>query len=315
MKQLNVTIFKYVPLLKMAKLLLPFLSIVTATKTTSTCNILALSGGGAFGATEIGILDSRVTDNYLPDKYDVITGISAGGLNAAFLSYYSTITEALPAMRDIFSTLNTQSVYNFSIWDILSEYSLYDNSPLENTLTNILSSQVLQQNGPTTIIGASNVNTEKLDIFHFNQMNLADRVDTLMATSAIPLVFPPRKINGSLYVDGGVISNELINQALGEISCSWYNVTFISASNHLNSTVVVDGFFSYVGSVFKLIYRTFDYQLAQLNTNCVYPRGQIVACFPTSPLLDNYSMLDFDDGLTLYNLGKANNTCDVYPLC
>ena len=33
-----------------------------------------------------------------------------------------------------------------------------------------------------------------------------------MSTSAIPLAFPPRKYNNALYIDGGVISNEIIPQ-------------------------------------------------------------------------------------------------------
>lgn len=278
------------------------------------CNVLALSGGGAFGATEIGILEDRVQSGYISDKYDLITGISAGGLNAGLLSYYPTITDALPALRAVYTNLTSDDVYSFSLLDMPTKYSIYDNSPLETTITDILTQQG-QSAGPQTIIGASNVNTEKLDIFEINGLGLEDKVDVLMATSSIPVVFPPRALNGSLYVDGGVISNELINQVLSQLPCDYYNVTFISASNKLGEVSKVDGFFSFYLSLIKLIYRTFDYQLARMNTTCDFPRGQINACFPTSPLLDNYGMLDFDNGEILYELGRTNNTCVVYPLC
>ena len=50
------------------------------------CNLLALSGGGSFGMVEVGILKSLYDKNQIPSEFDVISGISAGGLNAGFLS-------------------------------------------------------------------------------------------------------------------------------------------------------------------------------------------------------------------------------------
>ena len=59
---------------------------------------------------------------------------------------------------------------------------------------------------------------------------------------------------------------------------------------------------------------SFDYQLSRF-TDCPYPRGIIRACFPTSSELSKYSILDFDNGATLYNLGKTSNECRDIPLC
>jgi hypothetical protein len=135
-----------------------------------------------------------------------------------------------------------------------------------------------------------------------------------MATSAIPIAFPPRSFQGGLYVDGGVISNEMIHQAIGEIQCPFYNVTFISAHPKGKGNENITGLFSYISAVVRMIFRTFDNQMAQVSS-CTYPKGQINACYPTSEELDNYSMLDFNNGLTLYELGRANNECTPYPLC
>lgn len=281
---------------------------------SANCNILALSGGGAFGAVEIGILDSLVSNNQIPSRFDVITGISAGGLNAGFLSYFDNISTALPTLIKIFSNLTTESIYKTDYLGIFNRWSIYDNSPLENTLTSILQSNTQSNYPPLTIIGASNIITERLDIFKFNNLSFSDKINVLMSTSAIPLAFPPRKYNGAIYVDGGVISNEIINQAIGEIQCSFYNVTFISASSKNQSNIKVTGLVSYISAVFRMLFRTFDYQLAQV-INCNYPKGQINACFPTSPDLDNYSLLNFDYGFALYELGKNNNTCINYELC
>lgn len=283
------------------------------------CNVLALSGGGAFGAVQMGMLDGLTATGCAPVSYDIITGISAGGLNAGFLSYYTNVSQALPDIYQILSGLTSADVYQSALLNILSEWSYYSTAPLASTLTSVLSgkSPLPSGVGPITLIGASNVLTHQLDIWHFERLYVADRVAALMATSAIPLVFPPQQINGSLYVDGGVISNELIHQAMGQLICDSYNVVFVSASATSGSATprpMPTGLFSYVGAIVNLLVDTFDYQLAQI-TNCSYPRGTIQACFPTSPSLGNYSILNFDYGAELYALGRESYACETLALC
>jgi hypothetical protein len=287
---------------------------LAATVKQTTCNVLALSGGGAFGAVEMGVLDNLITSNEAPNTYDIVTGISAGGLNAGFLSYYDNVTAALPDIYQIFSELTTASVYTSDILGILDNWSIYNTTPLEATLTKILNNKVPSANVPLTMIGASNTNTSALDVFIFGDKSPADKVRVLLATSAIPFAFPPRWVNGSLYVDGGVISNELLTQVLGEKPCQTYDITFIDAyrRNALNPSI--SGFFSYTSAILKMVWHTFDSQLAQL-TKCPYPKGTINACYPTAPALDKYSSLDFDHGAELYALGKESHECFQYDLC
>ncbi len=282
--------------------------------TFSECNILSLSGGGSFGAVEAGILDGLVSSEQIPYKFDVITGISAGGLNAAFLYHFENVTSALPKLQDLYDTTKTADIYESDIFGIFSRWSIYNNAPLEQTLNRVLNhtSQTVQP--PIVLIGASNVITEQLDVFSFHDLSFEDRIDALMSTTAIPFIFPPRKYKNGLYVDGGVISNEMITQAIGEMQCNFYNITFISASTRDKNTNKIDGLFSYLSAVVRMIFRTFDYQLAQVST-CTYPKGQITACFPTSDELNNYSIFDFDHGTELYNLGKHENECEVFQLC
>ena len=52
-------------------------------------NQLSLSGGGSYGAIQIGILKKVIETDY--KNYDLYTGISTGALNAGILSYYSDI--------------------------------------------------------------------------------------------------------------------------------------------------------------------------------------------------------------------------------
>jgi hypothetical protein len=291
-----------------------FISSVSAI-TQPICNILALSGGGSFGAVEMGVLDSITENGRAPNTYNIITGISAGGLNTGFLSYYTNIRDALPDIQSIYESINTSDIYVRDILGILDEWSIYNTQPLETTLTQILENKVPIQNGPLTLIGSTNTNTSELDVFNFHwNATVSHKVNILMATSAIPLVFPPRILNNIIYVDGGVISNELLTEAIGQLPCSWYNITFVSASLKSGPNIPVSGFFSYIDAVFHTLLRSFDSQLARM-TNCSYPRGNIRACYPTYSELSQYSILNFDYGAKLYQLGKSENTCIDYPLC
>lgn len=299
-------------------LLTSFIVAFAAAAAATPCSILALSGGGSFGAVELGILDGLVESQQVPDQFDIVTGISAGGLNAGFLSYYANVSTALPELHTIVSDLSTAKVYTSDVFGVLSEWSIYNTAPLNATLTGILSGRVAESGAPLTLVGATNVNTQTLDVFTFSSLaTVEDRVSVLLATSAIPLAFPPRTINGSLYVDGGVINNEMITQAMGLMPCDMYDVTFISASPAAaTGRQTVTGLFSFLSAVIRLLLNTFDDQIAQLaSVTCPFPRGTIRAYYPTAPELAAYSILNFDYGAILWDLGKNAYNMTTFPLC
>jgi predicted acylesterase/phospholipase RssA len=280
------------------------------------CNVLALSGGGSFGAVQMGVLDGLISTGNAPKSYDIVTGISAGGLNAGFLSYFTNANDALPGIYSIFSNLTTSNIYTSDILHIFSNYAVYTTAPLKKTLTQIVGSQKQQTPAPITLIGSTNVNRQTLDVFEYDVATTDEKIQLLMATSAIPFVFPPQTMNNELYIDGGVISNEMIQQAVSVKDCGFYNFTFISASP-VHQSQNISGFGSYISAVGKLLLNTFDYQLAEYESvTCKNtPRGAIHACFPSNPEIENYSILDFNYGATLYNLGKSEFSCNTYEFC
>jgi len=279
-----------------------------------SCNILSLSGGGSFGAVEVGILDALIHTKQIPPTFDIITGVSAGGLNAAVLSYYDTIPTGLPLMINMYSTIRTADVYYSDIMNAQTAWSILNNAPLEKTMRRLLQSLSPPKYPPKVLIGASNLYTDELDIFIYNDLNFEDKMAVLMSSSAIPIVFPPRKFNGTLYIDGGLISNEIITQAIGFINCKYYNVTFISARAEYH-VVKPTSFFTYVKTVINMLLHTFDSELSHIATKCTYPKGEINACYPTDEKLGNYSVLDFDHGMELYESGKEMHECIRYALC
>ena len=97
--------------------ILLFVQMVFTNSIENNCNILSLSGGGSFGALEIGILSSVMTDPvykqvdpvykqvdpvYKPFDPKLMTGVSVGGLNVGYLSHFRDINEGIRKLRDIY---------------------------------------------------------------------------------------------------------------------------------------------------------------------------------------------------------------------
>lgn len=87
-----------------------------------TCNILSFSGGGSFGVVEVGILSQIAIE-----KYDMITCVSAGGLNAGFLSYYNNVdtnlNDGIDNLANIYIQMNNSDVYTHNFNQIQRTWS------------------------------------------------------------------------------------------------------------------------------------------------------------------------------------------------
>lgn len=291
---------------------------VSSTPVIETCNVLSFSGGGAFGAVEVGILDSLNLDNY-----DMLTGVSAGGLNTGFLSYFNSdnhnLQDGIDNLRNIYSNLTNDDVYKHGYGQLMRTWSYYDTTPLELTLERHLAG--LQYLDPyksrPALIGSTNINTGLFDIFRFDMETKKRQLDILMATSAIPLVFPPHEMGGHYYVDGGVIANEIISGISSYINCNQYNITFITASQPLSQVNEFSGLTDYVSRIVKLFLNDFNNELVEIISDpCdAKSRGEIHYCYPISSDLEKYSMLDFTHGDELYTIGYNSNKCDTYNFC
>ncbi len=282
----------------------------------NTCNILSLSGGGSFGAVEAGILKKIA----LPE-YDLIAGVSAGGLNAGFLSYYNhdqNFSAGVDHLIDTYSGLTDDMVYKHSLFQLVDSWSYYSTAPLADTITKNLQSMTTTVKKPT-LIGATNLNSGKLDIFNFASYDKDNQKDILLASSAIPLVLEPIKYNNNLYVDGGTISNEILygfEEYLIDNKCNNYNITFISAHQDLAPADNINHFVGYVERLINVFMSTFDNELVKFgNLSCPQSKiGDIYHYFPTGDL-SKFSMLDFTSGKEMIDISYNNNDYIRYDYC
>jgi len=269
---------------------------------------LSFSGGGAFGAVEIGIL-KKIRESYTVN-YDRYTGISAGGLNSGFLSHFTDIDEGIKEAEEMYSTIRNKNVY-----EILPDtgVSLLNTHPLHKTLTSVVDNM---KSGPVieTLIGTVNLNTGNLDIYKYNENHsIEDRVLLLMCTSAIPVVFPPVKYKNYMYADGGTLSNELLDVVH---SSNYLNITYISPYGLMEENdSPIDNIKDMVTRTFQIVKKNYNNPFTRLNHNCDKPYGEITYYYVDSKALNGFSMLNFDKGADLIAIGYNNTKNKKYTLC
>lgn len=176
------------------------------------CRALAMSGGGDKGSYEAAVFIELVNLMEEEAYYDVMTGVSAGSMNACGLGVFA------PEEAD------DASVFVFSLWNSLSSGDVYKFWPgglLEGIFkkSGILDSQPLvdfvnqQTEGRTVKKKVTFALCESIggdyQMFDYNASDTLPEfyVKSAIGSSSIPLVFPSVKKDGKVYVDGGSIWN------------------------------------------------------------------------------------------------------------
>jgi hypothetical protein len=182
---------------------------------------LALSGGGSDGAFGAGVLVGWTAAGTRPE-FDMVTGISTGGLAAPFAFLGPKYDEALKA---VYTQTDTKDVAILRpVRGLLGGDSLASNGPLANVVAHYVDQAFLEEvaaqhrRGRRLLIGTTNLDAERPVIWDMGAIAASGRPEALelfrtvlLASAAIPAVFPPGFIkvsaDGSTYeemhVDGG----------------------------------------------------------------------------------------------------------------
>ena len=270
-------------------------------------NQLSFSGGGSFGAVEIGIIKSLMERKVI--NFDLYTGISAGALNAGFLSYYKNINEGITKAENIYKTINNRMVYKLLP---PTEVSVLNTEPLFNTLLKVIDKM---PNEPVihTLIGATNLYSGNLDVYSFEDNDDLNKVYLLMSSSAIPGLFPPIRYNGNQYADGGTLSNELLQV---ENSNQYINITFVTPyEGYIYDNTPINSLKEMIKRTINIVTSNFNNQMAKINQNCETPIGEINKYFVDPEVLKGYNILNFDKGQELIDIGYNNVEHKKYKLC
>jgi predicted patatin/cPLA2 family phospholipase len=288
-------------------LLLQFFQFLTL---SNALNQLSLSGGGSFGAVEIGIL-KRILETGNGQYYDLYTGISAGALNAGFLSYFSDLKTGVKSAEKMYSGIRNLLVYELEPFTGLS---LLNTEPLFKTLTKVIGGMPGE---PVvhTLIGATNLYSGNLDVYTFEDNDDYNKVQLLMSSSAIPGIFPPINYNGQLYADGGTLSNELL-LVKSVTGTEYLNITYITPYEGYNyNDAPITSLKDMIKRTWDIVSSNFNNPLATLNQNCDNPVGEINKYFVNPKYLADYNSLNFDNGKELVDIGYKYATNMKYKIC
>lgn len=160
---------------------------------------LVLSGGGARGIAHIGVLKAM---EELKIKIDVISGVSSGALVGAF--YGSGIKPE--KILQIASAANLFGLMDFRI----GRPGLFKSEAIRKTLEKNLAENSFEKLSPQLIVTATDFINGQTRYF-----SEGDLINTLLASSAIPVILQPVIIDGKLYVDGGLLNNFPVEPLLG----------------------------------------------------------------------------------------------------
>lgn len=203
---------------------------------------LILTGGGARAAYQVGVL--RAITTVLPkttrNPFHVIAGTSAGALNAASLATHAhCLRTGVRMLEAVWKNISSDKVYNLQSTNLLTGASglvlgmltgknpdnavaLVNNEPLASLLSRVIKFERIQHNIDTGLLDALGITVsaygsgESVSFYqaiksvkdwqgpHRIGVRTTIGLQHLLASSAIPVIFPAVKIDSQFFGDGAI---------------------------------------------------------------------------------------------------------------
>lgn len=170
----------------------------------------ALSGGGNLGAMQAGGMRAVVEAGVEPD---LLTGSSIGALNAAFYATHPGV-EGCKALETAWSRLRRRDVFRFELTRAIAGFiGLRDHLVTTKRLTTVINEWLGIERIEEAAVPFAVVATDALsgEIVLIPQGDIAS---ALLATAAVPGVFPPVFRDGRWLVDGSLSAGCPATEAL-----------------------------------------------------------------------------------------------------
>jgi NTE family protein len=212
---------------------------------------LVLTGGGARAAYQVGVVKAvrDILGNPVANPFPILCGTSAGAINAATLAVYAdNFSRGVASLLEVWENMRCEHIYRTDAWSIAKSgaqwllammlisrknpVSLLDNAPLREMLERNLDFQKIQNHIDSGALYAACVTASGytsgqsvsffqggsgLEGWERNQrigaavpMNL----DLLLASAALPFIFPAVKFNREYFGDGSMRQIAPVSPAL-----------------------------------------------------------------------------------------------------
>ncbi len=189
----------------------------------ASADFVAISGGSSDGAYGAGVLKGWSQRGDRP-RFEVVTGVSTGSLAAPFVFLGPSYDWAL---EEVYTRYGDKDLFtDKGVVGLLGE-SLYDTGPLRRLIERYTDDVLLDAiaaehgRGRRLLVQTTNLDAQRPVVWDLGAIAASGNaqrrklfVDILVASAAIPAVFPPVRINvtsngrtyDELHVDGGVAS-------------------------------------------------------------------------------------------------------------
>jgi len=211
-------------------------------KTSTTCNALILPGGGARGAYQVGVLKAigELTAGRI-NPFPVICGTSAGAINAAVLaSHAHEFSVGIERLEQFWRSMYCERVYRTDAWTVfksgirfaltLLTGGLVRTNPkafLDNTPLRFFLQKTLRLEGIETAIESGALRGVAVTASGYTSASATSyfqalegipgwertrrrglsaklNVQHLLASAALPILFPAERIGHEYFGDGGM---------------------------------------------------------------------------------------------------------------
>jgi NTE family protein len=211
---------------------------------------LVLTGGGARAAYQVGVVKAvrDILGNPARNPFPIVCGTSAGAINAAMLAVYADdFARAVGILLEVWEHMRCESVYRTDAWTLARSslrwlsaltvvpgrgpVSLLDNTPLRESLESLPYERIQQHIDAGLLyavcVTASGYTSGQsvsffqggsgLEGWERNQRigaAVSMRMEYLLASSALPFIFPAVKVHREYFGDGSMRQIAPVSPAL-----------------------------------------------------------------------------------------------------
>jgi ribosomal protein S17E len=191
-------------------------------------SFLAISGGGDDGAYGAGLLVGWSARGDRPE-FSVVTGVSTGALSAPFVFLGREYDEQL---KEMYTETSADDIFESrGFMAAVADDAMVDSTPLRNKIAGFVDRRMVQRfaeeygKGRILLILTTNLDQGRSVIWNIGAIAASGHprsreliVDILLASAAIPGVFPPVMINitvdgrsyQEMHVDGGTVAQAFL---------------------------------------------------------------------------------------------------------